>query len=83
MTDPRKKLQLGVLVSGSGTNLQAILDAAGQDRIYIPGEKEYEQLALRSAEGIPLDPQVVEDLCAISGETGVAFDVAVEAGRDG
>jgi phosphoribosylglycinamide formyltransferase-1 len=33
MTDPRKKLQLGVLVSGSGTNLQAILDAAGQDRI--------------------------------------------------
>lgn len=28
-----KRLQLGVLISGSGTNLQAILDAAGQGRI--------------------------------------------------
>jgi phosphoribosylglycinamide formyltransferase-1 len=29
----RNRLQLGVLVSGSGTNLQAILDAAGSGRI--------------------------------------------------
>jgi phosphoribosylglycinamide formyltransferase 1 len=34
MTDPgAKKLALGVLVSGSGTNLQSILDAAGSGKI--------------------------------------------------
>ena len=33
MTDEREKLQLGVLVSGSGSNLQAILDAAAEGRI--------------------------------------------------
>jgi LDH2 family malate/lactate/ureidoglycolate dehydrogenase len=63
--------------------LRATPKAAGQDRIYIPGEKEYEQLALRSREGIPLESQVVEDLLAISGETGVPFDVAVEAACEG
>jgi LDH2 family malate/lactate/ureidoglycolate dehydrogenase len=63
--------------------LRATPKAVGQDRIYIPGEKEYEHLALRSAEGIPLDSQVVEDLWAISEETGVVFDVAVEADCEG
>lgn len=32
-TTTENRLQLGVLISGSGTNLQAILDAAGQGRI--------------------------------------------------
>ena len=31
--------------------------AAGQDRIYIHGEKEYEQVERRSLEGIPLIPR--------------------------
>jgi LDH2 family malate/lactate/ureidoglycolate dehydrogenase len=63
--------------------LRATPKATGQDRIYIPGEKEYEQLAVRSREGIPLESQVVEDLCAISDETGVSFDVAMEIGCAG
>ncbi|MBM7440691.1 Ldh family oxidoreductase [Streptomyces sp. HB132] len=36
--------------------------AEGQDRIFIPGEKEYERADERRAHGIPLRPAVVADL---------------------
>jgi len=45
--------------------------AEGQSRIYIHGEKEYEETESRSREGIPLNPKVVVDLRAIGEEIGV------------
>jgi L-2-hydroxycarboxylate dehydrogenase (NAD+) len=36
--------------------------AAGQERIYIHGEKEYEQVERRRLEGIPLNPKVLAEL---------------------
>jgi len=47
----------------------------GQERIYIHGEKEYEEAERRQAEGIPLVRKVYDDLQAIAGETGVVFDI--------
>ncbi len=49
--------------------------AEGQERIYIHGEKEYEEAERRQAEGIPLVSQVHEDLKSIAQETGVEFDI--------
>ncbi|MBN1483269.1 MAG: Ldh family oxidoreductase [Chloroflexia bacterium] len=47
--------------------------AAGEERIYIHGEKEFEQAAERQAEGIPLVRKVYDDIRAIADEVGVAF----------
>jgi len=47
--------------------------AAGETRIYIHGEKEYEEAERRSREGIPLNPKVAADLRAIGEELGVAY----------
>ena len=49
--------------------------AEEQDRIYVHGEKEYEEAERRSREGIPLNPKVAVDLEAIAGELGIAYDL--------
>ena len=49
--------------------------AEGQQRIYIHGEKEYEETERRSRDGIPLDPKVVADLQAIADEVGDTYDL--------
>jgi L-2-hydroxycarboxylate dehydrogenase (NAD+) len=49
--------------------------AEGQTRIYIHGEKEYEEAERRSRDGIPLNPKVAADLRAIGGEVGVEYDL--------
>jgi L-2-hydroxycarboxylate dehydrogenase (NAD+) len=51
--------------------LKSAPKAEGQDRIYIHGEKEYEEAERRSREGIPLNPKVVADLEEIGRELGV------------
>jgi len=45
--------------------------AEGHERIYIHGEKEYEQYELRERQGIPLNTKVAQDLCAIASELGL------------
>jgi L-2-hydroxycarboxylate dehydrogenase (NAD+) len=47
--------------------------AAGQDRIYIHGEKEYDQIERRSIEGIPLNPKVLADLEKIARRYDIDF----------
>jgi LDH2 family malate/lactate/ureidoglycolate dehydrogenase len=43
----------------------------GENRIYIHGEKEYEESERRSRDGIPLNAKVVSDLRAIASEVDV------------
>ena len=45
--------------------------AEGQERIYVHGEKEYEEAERRSQEGIPLNPKVAADLQAIAEELAI------------
>jgi len=47
--------------------------AEGAERIYIHGEKEWEQKERRSREGIPLNPKVYADLQAIGEELSEPF----------
>ena len=47
--------------------------AAGQERIYIHGEKEYEQAERRWHEGIPLNPKVFKELERIAEEYQIEF----------
>jgi LDH2 family malate/lactate/ureidoglycolate dehydrogenase len=49
--------------------------AEGETRVYIHGEKEYEQADIRSREGIPLNPKVAADLRAIGEEVGVDYNL--------
>ena len=49
--------------------------AEGQDRIYVHGEKEYEEAERNSREGVPLNPKVAADLRAIGDELDVAYDL--------
>ena len=58
--------------------LKASPKAAGQERIYVHGEKEYEKRMRRSQEGIPLGPTVLADLQDIASETGVPFAPIME-----
>jgi LDH2 family malate/lactate/ureidoglycolate dehydrogenase len=51
--------------------MKADAKAEGHDRIYIHGEKEYEQYEIRQKEGIPLNPKVAEDLRQIARELGL------------
>jgi LDH2 family malate/lactate/ureidoglycolate dehydrogenase len=55
--------------------LKATPKAQGADRIYIHGEKEYEEAERRAEEGIPLGPKVEADLKSIAQELGVAYDL--------
>ncbi len=45
--------------------------APGVDRIYVPGEIEYETEQHRRAEGIPIHPTLREELAALGKELGV------------
>ena len=58
-------------------DLQRLLKAApkaeGQTRIFIHGEKEYEETERRTRDGIPLNPKVAADLRAIAEEVGVGY----------
>jgi L-2-hydroxycarboxylate dehydrogenase (NAD+) len=47
--------------------------AEGQTRIYIHGEKEYEETERRLKDGITLNPKVAADLRAIAGELGMEY----------
>jgi len=47
--------------------------ATGESRIYIHGEKEYEEADVRSRQGIPLNPKVAADLRAIGEELEVEY----------
>ncbi len=45
----------------------------GEDRVVIPGDPEREMEELRRMEGIPLNPQVVEDLKALAANFNLVF----------
>ena len=47
--------------------------AEGQERIYIHGEKEFEEAERRAQAGIPLNPKVLAELTAIAAEYDVKF----------
>ena len=49
--------------------------AASQERIYIHGEKEYEQAERRSRDGIPLNPKVLKELEKIAEEYKIEFTI--------
>ncbi len=49
--------------------------AEGEARIYVHGEKEYEEAERRSRDGIPLNPKVAADLRAVAQEVGVEYDL--------
>jgi len=55
--------------------LRSAPKAKGQTRIYVHGEKEYEEAERRSREGIPLNSKVAADLKAIGEEVGVEYDL--------
>jgi len=48
--------------------------AAGQERIYVAGEKEYEETEHRLLHGIPVPPVVMQDLIALGEEHGVRLE---------
>ncbi|HSB71651.1 MAG TPA: Ldh family oxidoreductase [Candidatus Methylomirabilis sp.] len=50
--------------------------AEGVERIYIPGEIEFETKAERLAQGIPIPEPVVKDFLALGKELGVPFPAA-------
>lgn len=49
--------------------------AAGVERIYLPGEREYLSLVAHRANGIPLGRALTEELRGIASAYGVAFDL--------
>jgi len=49
--------------------------AEGQSRIYIHGEKEYEEAERNSRDGIALNPKVAADLREIGEEVGVVYEL--------
>lgn len=49
--------------------------AEGASRIYIHGEKEYEEAEIRSRDGIPLNPKVATDLEVIGKEVRVPYNL--------
>jgi L-2-hydroxycarboxylate dehydrogenase (NAD+) len=49
--------------------------AAGQERIYIPGEKEYELAEKYQTNGVPLMAEVVDMIKKAGDEIGVPFDL--------
>jgi LDH2 family malate/lactate/ureidoglycolate dehydrogenase len=53
--------------------IRASARAEGAERIYIPGEIEFETKAERVAKGIPIPGPVVKDFIALGSELGVPF----------
>lgn len=52
--------------------LKSAPKADGADRIYIHGEKEFEETEKLAKTGIPLNPKVVEDLRTIADQLGIS-----------
>lgn len=52
--------------------LRAVSKLAGQERIYIPGEKEYEAERRHLSEGVPVNAAVAADLRALANELAIA-----------
>jgi LDH2 family malate/lactate/ureidoglycolate dehydrogenase len=50
--------------------------ARGVEEVFLPGEIEFQKKGERERDGIPLSGPVVEELRALAGELGVAFDLA-------
>jgi L-2-hydroxycarboxylate dehydrogenase (NAD+) len=50
--------------------------AEGQDRVFIPGEKEFECADLYMREGVPVYEEIVALLQQTGRENGVAFDLS-------
>lgn len=61
--------------------LKAAPKAAGQERIYIHGEKEFELAERNAREGVPLMEEVVKMLKATGDAVGVPFDLQPLATR--
>ncbi len=57
------------------SRLRGAPKADGQDRIYIHGEKEFEEAERRKRDGIPLNPKVVEDLNGVAESVGIDFKI--------
>jgi L-2-hydroxycarboxylate dehydrogenase (NAD+) len=57
--------------------------AAGQERIYIHGEKEFERAERYISEGVPLLVPVVNSLKEAGAQIGVEFDLAVLGEKEG
>jgi L-2-hydroxycarboxylate dehydrogenase (NAD+) len=55
--------------------LKGSAKAEGAERIYIHGEKEFEEEERRRREGIPLHPKTVAMMQQIAGELGVEYDL--------
>jgi len=53
--------------------IKACDKAEGVERIYIPGEIEFETKGKRQAEGIPIPEVVVEEFQALGQELGLPF----------
>ena len=53
---------------------RATRPAPGTNGPLIPGDPEREALAIRSKEGVPLVPAVVDDLREIARQTGIPFE---------
>jgi L-2-hydroxycarboxylate dehydrogenase (NAD+) len=49
--------------------------ASGQARVLVPGDPEWTAEADRRANGIPLHPQVVDDLTLLAAELDIPFEV--------
>jgi ureidoglycolate dehydrogenase (NAD+) len=48
---------------------------AGQDRVYVAGEIEFETAEERAEQGIPLIRSVLDGIRAVSEQVGVAYDL--------
>jgi LDH2 family malate/lactate/ureidoglycolate dehydrogenase len=57
--------------------LKASRKAPGQERIYIPGEIEFETEAERLEHGIPINQYMLNQLRSLADQTGTAFDLAL------
>jgi len=51
--------------------LQASRKAPGEDRIYVAGEKEYEMEQVRREQGLPVNPNLLDELRAIRDDLGI------------
>lgn len=60
-------------VDESVRSLRACPKADGVDRVYVPGEIEYETMQLYLKEGIPLHSVVAKDLVGLAARFGVGF----------
>jgi LDH2 family malate/lactate/ureidoglycolate dehydrogenase len=61
-------------VAGLLRRMKESRKAGGHDRIYVAGEKEFEESQRRRRDGIPLSPAVTADLLSLASEFNVPFD---------